>query len=116
MKVKLWISAKTDSGADCTLCSVVNFPNRDRATTNGHRSEAQNGQNSAPTKSTSGFPFEVRGGCPANTVGAASGVVGALTPIVSKADAGTVESAESTPLDVVGGRATPWGVEVLVRP
>ena len=55
----------TELGADCMLCSAVKWPKRDRATISGHRSAAQNGQNSAPTKSTSGLPAGGEGGWPA---------------------------------------------------
>ena len=48
-KLKVWVSGKTERGADCMFFSPVKCPNRDRATISGQRSAAQNGQNSAPT-------------------------------------------------------------------
>ncbi len=40
---------KTEFGADCMLRSAVKCPKRESATISAHRSDPQNGQNSAPT-------------------------------------------------------------------
>ena len=53
----------------------------------GHRSAAQNGQNSAPTNRTSGFPDASSGGWWVSTVGATRGKV-VVTPTESKTEVG----------------------------
>ena len=67
------MAGNTESWADCMLWRVVKCPNRARATMSGHRSAAQNGQKSAPTNRTSGFPDDTSGGWWVRTVGTTSG-------------------------------------------
>src|ERR1044072_1030873 len=48
-KVRVAVSGKTSSLDEVVVPSPDQVPNRDRATTTGHRSAAQKGQYSAPT-------------------------------------------------------------------
>src|SRR5664280_1914472 len=88
-KLKVWIPGKTDVVDDSMSWSIPKWPNRESASTRGHRSAAQNGQYSAPTKSTSGFPAAYRGACPVTTVGGVSPASRAVMPTASKVETGT---------------------------
>src|ERR1017187_9416280 len=77
-KLKVWIPGNTDVVEDSMSWSIPKWPNRESASTRGHRSAAQNGQYSAPTKSTSGFPAAYRGACPVTPVGGGGPADGGL--------------------------------------
>src|SRR5437763_1973549 len=55
------MKAGVSLGSEWIAPTPLNVPNRLSATAIAHRSVAQNGQYSAPTYSTSGFPLEVSG-------------------------------------------------------
>ena len=86
------VSGYTSSLADVVFPRPDQVPNRDRATTTGQRCAAQNGQYSAPTYSTFGFPSAVSAG--ASTVrGTACTLPG---PTSSSTFAGTLVTALTT--------------------
>lgn len=114
-KLNDWMPEKTEREADWELWRVPNLPNRSRATMSGHRSAAQNGQYSEPTKSTSGRPPCESGGCPLRTTGAVSVVPGTVTPTESKVEGVTPARVATTSAEVTDGRATLVGVVERVR-